>query len=542
MPLPQRSYSEQASYSKGRSQWQRSKSHANSVHPTPPARPLAPISEKTKNKLNQFQFQPPKASDSTAETHKCLKTGGEENNINADPENQISGDTAAKKQAPEPNLKYEGATTPAGRLSLRDLLASDANQNPGHDDNGHVSPGEHIMWNNKQDHKYLAPLSPMISRNGRKRARSSSPLSSPLNDTRKTLVPAVDLKKLSEALRSPHADPTLELWDRFSLGNNTTDATTPLGASNPTLAQLMVSSSPRSGKSNSRTTRTEGGLRRAISAGLNWPKRRRIDRPDPPGGLRKPTRELSDTSKSSLVTALLDTVESKQDEGLPSMEIEGDRSTGSPSPKKSKKIVTGPAKSFPTAPSQPLSQTSSFSRTVLHPSQAFDQDRVLPETTSNPDGSDYGDDDFLDSDTLLHLENNINTLPNSSTHQPTQTLSEKTAAHDRPVAKAPVDDDEFDADFDDAFDDDLDENIFEAAGRIVADAENKLAGPPSTPRQQGGQQQHHLPQKTPVNDNASDDDFGDDFGENFDFDAVERAATQSIKQHDPSFPAVRPRP
>ncbi|KAM0286740.1 hypothetical protein ACHAQH_000760 [Verticillium albo-atrum] len=32
-----------------------------------------------------------------------------------------------------------------------------------------------------------------------------------------TPVPAVDVKKLGAALRSPHADPTLELWDRFSL-------------------------------------------------------------------------------------------------------------------------------------------------------------------------------------------------------------------------------------------------------------------------------------------------------------------------------------
>ncbi|KAL2755936.1 hypothetical protein ACRALDRAFT_2136431 [Sodiomyces alcalophilus JCM 7366] len=394
------------------------------------------------------------------------------------------------------------------------------------------------MWNNKHDHKYLTPLSPMIPRNGRKRARSSSPLSSPLNDKRRTPVPAVDVKKLREALKSPHADPTLELWDRFSLGNNTSNATTPLGASNPNLAQFMVSSSPRSGKNT--LARTEGGLRRAISAGLNWPKRRRIDRPEPPGSLRKPSRELSDTSKSSLVTALLDTVENNKDEDLPCLEdFEGDGSTGSPSPKKKQReTIAGPVGSMPAAPSQPLGQTSSAPQATFHPSQAVDQSCALPETASDPDGSDYGDDDLLDGDTLLHLESNMNTLPDApkaATHQPPGNMSEKT------LPDAPADGAAFDADFDDEFDDDLDDTIFEVADRIAADAENKLAGLPSTP---GSRAQHHhpLPAKTLVNDNESDDDFGDDFGDNFDFDAVERAATQSIKQHDLSFPAVRPRP
>lgn len=378
----------------------------------------------------------------------------------------------------------------------------------------------------------------MIPRNGRKRARSSSPLSSPLNEKRRTPVPAVDVKKLSEALRSPHADPTLELWDRFSLGNTTSDANTPLGASNPNLAQLMVSSSPRSGKNT--LARAEGGLRRAISAGLNWPKRRRIDRPDTPGFLSKPSRELSDASKSSLVNALLDTVENNKDDDMSSLEIEGDGSTGSPSPKKKPtEVVAGPVESMSAAPSQPLAQTFSAPRTVSHTSQTVDRGGALPETASDPDGSDYGDDDLLDGDTLLHLENHMNTtLPGPPTHQPLRDLSEKNLTHDKLSAK--TGDTKFDADFDDGFDDDLDDTLFEVADRIAADAENKLAGLPSTPGSR--KQQHHLPAKTLVNHVDSDDDFGDDFGDNFDFDAAERAATQSIKQHDPSFPAVRPRP
>lgn len=384
-----------------RSPWQRSRSN-----PVQTPKPRAPVSEVTKNKLNKFQYHP--KSNDAEET---------------------------KESAPKVQ------ETPATHLTWRDLL-----EPTGTEDENNTSPNDRLLWDSRPDNLYLSALSPMMSRKGRKRARSSSPVSSPAPEK----TPSVNVKKLAQALKSPHADPTLELWDRYSLNSENAP-----GLTNPTLAQLMVSSSPRP-KPN------EANLRRAISCGLNWPKRRRVERST--SGSLNSEKEME--AKSSLVTALLDTVTSS---------INGNDQ--SPSPKKRRICATSTGSPRPKAPA-----------------------------------SDYGDDDFddFDDDTIMQLEATINAtqLDKEEPELPPQPLEGK--PEDEPAEKladTPVDNPTATPDKLDEFDD-LDDDIFDDAEDLLTSVEQAQT-------------------VTPV-DNDPDDEFGDPFGGDFDFEAVELAATQAV--------------
>ncbi|KAM0426761.1 hypothetical protein ACHAPT_008077 [Fusarium lateritium] len=348
MPL-QKSYSDQVGRIK-RSPWQRSRSN-----PVQTPKPRAPVSEVTKNKLNKFQYHPK------------------------------SNDDAESK---EPALPVQ--ETPATHLTWRDLL-----EPTGTEDETNTSPNDRLLWDSRPDNLYLSALSPMMSRKGRKRARSSSPVSSPAGEK----TPSVNVRKLAQALKSPHADPTLQLWDRYSL--NTEDAS---GLTNPALAQLMVSSSPRP-KPN------EANLRRAISCGLNWPKRRRVERST--SGSFNSEKEME--AKSSLVTALLDTVTSS---------INGNDQ--SPSPKKRR-----------------ICATSTGS----------------PRLKDGP-ASDYGDDDFddFDDDTIMQLEATINATQLEAKAEPPAPEPETRPDEEPEAGKL----DEFD---------DLDDDIFDDAEDLLTSVE-----------------------------------------------------------------------
>ncbi|KAF4978774.1 hypothetical protein FZEAL_4888 [Fusarium zealandicum] len=440
MPL-QKSYSEQIGRSK-RSPWQRSRS--NPVHQAPKPRALQPVSEVTKTKLNKFQYLP-QADDSVTDV------------------------TEKEQTAASPSrAKDDTNVTPATRLTWRDLLEPTS----GTEDETNTSPNDRLLWDNRQDTLYLAALSPMMARKGRKRARSSSPVSSPAPE--KPNTPSVNVRKLAQALKSPHADPTLELWDRYSL--NGAESANPLGLANPALAQLMVSSSPRPNKSTAETN-----LRRAISCGLNFPKRRRVERSHS-GSRLSNDKEDMEASKSSLVTALLDTVTSSINGQ--SEEVD-DRLMESPSPKK---------------------------RRICATSDGSPRRLDTPVLALSP--SDYGDDDFddFDDDTILQLEATINATQTEVTPQPdTDSAPKDTTSADQGTENKPVTD-EFE---------DLDDDIFDEAVDLITSVES----------QQVSQSAHIPPQVTPSRMVAEDqgDEFGDPFGGDFDFEAVELAATQAVQ-------------
>ncbi|KHN99126.1 DNA replication factor Dna2 [Metarhizium album ARSEF 1941] len=459
MPL-QKSYSERVGLSKNRSPWQRSHSHPANLQAQRP-RPLPPVSDVTKRKLSRFQYKPVEDDDSPASAlGEASGTPNKLQNIAA-ARASLAGD----------------AVTPVTRLNWRDLLEPNAAPAENEVD---ISPNDKLLWNNQQDSLYAAALSPMMPRKGRKRARSSSPLSSPATDIGS--LPAVNVDKLKTALRSPHVDPTMELWDRYSL-NGPEAMTTPNGAVNPSLAQLMISSSPKSLRHMS-ARRGDANLRRAISCGLNWPKRRKVERSKSGSQSNSQQREMEAASKSSLVTALLDTVTSSINEPTPPSRAQ-EQLMRSPSPKKRR---LSPKKK----------ETPRRAETAAHPLAS---------------SSDYGDDDF-DDDAFMELEVSMqatgttNTpLPDSIDQgQPGGRELEGEGHSNADLVEDLSDMDEYDGVFD---------NIMQS---------RQTATGISTPKRLSKHPLATKLEESPV------DEFGNDLDGDIDFDAVELAATQSIQQ------------
>ncbi|KAH0491184.1 hypothetical protein TgHK011_002626 [Trichoderma gracile] len=466
MPL-QKSYSERIGLPRQRSPWQRSHSHPNNLQ-APNSKNLIPISEVTKKKLNKFLYQGSK-DESAA--------------------NEGAGSAASASNSETPShLRMIGnSATPVTRLNWSDLLEPCSQA----EEDINISPNEKLLWDNKQDPNAFATISPMMPRKGRKRARSSSPVSSP--PAERITTPTVNVKKLAKALKLPHPDPTLELWDRYSM-NGPEGQSAVSGMTNPTLAHLMVSSSPRPLKNQTAQVDKEN-LRRAASCGYNWTKRRRVEKSRSGSQSSSGQRELEAASKSSLVTALLDSVTSSihdetQDE---------DADTGAMDSPSLKKRHMAPQSSMNTP-----SRTSK---------------RRIP----SPNVSDYGDDDDLD-DELLILEETLLATQASQASQVAEPAAPVKKSPKKPEkkesGKLPVID-EFD---------DLDDDLFDGADDILADLESKSQVPVTkvtTPRAKRSSPRKKTPKKlADIEDEFDDDAFDGDV----DFEAVEFAATQAVQQ------------
>ncbi|KAK7743988.1 DNA replication endonuclease-helicase Dna2 [Diatrype stigma] len=454
----------------------------------------------TKNKLNAFNFAPAVKSNTT-ET-----PSGNENLTAQDDDDEST--SVGEVSLPEAE---RSSGTSGSRLAWHDLIGAPQQK----DDQQDVTPNERLSWDTGHGQSYKA--SPMISRKrGKKRARSSSPTSSPTKS--KSNTPVVNVKKLAEALKSPHADPALELWDRFSLSGST--SATPLGANNPALAQIMASSSPRPSKMLGAIP-AEGGLRRTTSCGAQWPKRRRTDRTEPLEPLEVMVEESpSGASKSSMVNALLKSVTGE----INRSKVVRQEILKSPSPKKTRRHPTPSAPSSPSQPppSSPLKRASP----LLDETDNSKQGQVDP-ILRDSSASDYGDDDF-DDDAFMELDASL-AVPGGEVDDGDATLLA--------VAPPPPDtgqqtgqsalDDDLDA-FEDEFAD-LDDDVFAVAEDLISQIESNhtptsnadtLPEPVVAPQNQ----------VDVISEDATEDLYGDDFGGDFDFEAAEIAATQSAKQ------------
>lgn len=480
-------------------QWQRSNTHSGSIPPKPqPPRPPISVSAKTKSKLQQFQFQDTGGDESSGlphltETNKVTEadTNSTENDPNK--ENKISSD---------PTLISASAVTPASRLAWQDLMgAEDADKQ--HKDK--TSPDERLQWHIEDGHD-AADTSPLLPRRRKKRARSSSPISSPAVEKMRT--PVVNVKKLKQAMDSPRADPALDLWDRFAVG--APDSKNPLGATNPALAHLMVSSSPRASK-DALPSSSGNSLRRAISCGMHWPKRRRIESMAEAG----PAKERAQTSKSSMVTALLETVNGdiNKSDDLEESEI----GMESPSFKKCRSPNKSPSFSILPPTLQKHPQAGVVAVETRSEQRQDCQDAKTPT-------SDYGDDDF-DEDVMWELDASLLSG---------QVETSSSTAVERAVARGPVkepdkeqeglDEDEFD---------DVDDDLLAAAAQDMM-AENNVS-PHAKAKPSTSTKAIHLDGGT----DDAEDTYEDDFGGDFDFEAVELAATQSVGQKASSLMPVR---
>ena len=160
--------------------------------------------------------------------------------------------------------------TPVGRVPLADLIncSEDGDKSPVR------SPIERVAWNHSprssdEPFSYMTPA----KRSGKKRARSSSPISSQKNTS--TSKPTFDLQTLQTSLKTPQIDPAVDLENRyFSRVKHNTPTRPPASAA----ADFMHSSSPQTPVLNSSET---AKLRRTMSCGVQWPntnKRRKTSK------------------------------------------------------------------------------------------------------------------------------------------------------------------------------------------------------------------------------------------------------------------------
>jgi hypothetical protein len=497
-------------YLKTRQHWHKSKSHSavNQTSPAPNARrPLQPISEVTKTKLNAFNFR---TTAQEADTDGPIKRNLVDENDNAVRHNAPS--YIPSKEASKSALQTDpvkSISTPVSRLAWQDLIGdSDVKA-----EDDETSPREKIGWDTKQQPMY--GVSPMPRKRGSKRARSSSPMSSPAPCSKST-TPAVNVKKLSAALKSPRADPAIELWDRFSLSGSTT--ATPLGATNPALAQILVSSSPQNSRSVD-VGQSEGGLRRATSCGANWPKRRRVERAE----TILPTdvavgESPSGSSKSSMVSALLKTVTgeiNRSKAARTQLDV-----LKSPSPRKRR---YNPVDFLSGSPKHRASSSKSNSP------QLPGAIAVSKEVCTTDNSSDYGDDDF-DDDALMSLDVGITPVQEhvSRTPHPQTPIPKQDEKQNRTAQDVDTLDDEYA---------DLDDDIFAEAGDLLSQIDSACIDDRHSTVPQAPIVMNPDSQGT-ITDDLVDDIYGDDFGD-FDFEAAEIAATQSTKKPNGSVPIVR---
>lgn len=485
-----------------------------------PAKPLEPVSETTKNKLNAFNFAPPVTGAANPDRTETAPSNDENTTRHDGNDKSIS---AAEVALPG---SEKSSVTPVSRLAWHDLIGAPQQR----DDRQDVSPNEHILWDTRHDQSYKA--SPMIPRKkGKKRARSSSPTSSPAAKSKpKSNTPVVNVKKLAEALKSPHADPALELWDRFSLSGST--SATPLGTTNPALAQIMVSSSPQPLKMLGAIP-AESGLRRTISCGAQWPKRRRTDRVDPVEPLEATVEESpSGASKSSMVNALL---KSATGEINRSKTVQTCQETlSSPSPKKRPRH---PTPSAPSSPSRPLSSSPLKRASLLLDGTNKNKLEQAKSTLRDSSASDYGDDDF-DDDALMELDASLAAPGGEADDGDTTLLAPVPRSLDTGQKMEQPVLDEYLGSSDDEFAD-LDDDVFAVAEDLITQIDSNHT---STSNAKSLSQSFTAPQNQlgTVSEDSSEDIYGDDFGD-FDFEAAEIAATQSAEQTQlsGSLPPVR---
>ena len=325
------------------------------------------------------------------------------------------------------------------------------------------------------------------TRTGRKRARSSSPITSS-SPAAHHPAPAVDVKSLAAAARSPLRDPTTLLWDMYSSSANKKSASGSLAGArdggkdprggantlaNSLLAQVMVSSSPRPSRSTNRT------LRKTLSCGSQWPKRRKAEKSAQ--AAVEANCGFGPTRKTIIVSEVLDSVNG---------EIQGSATRHpplSPSPRKpiaTRRRLSSPKANGSESPPQTGSDPFAYTPGVV---------------TAPPPSSDYGDADLNDED-LMELD-------------PTLVAVEPASV----TGNAPP------GDCDDEFED-LDDNLFDEIYISLVDR--------ATLRSET--RTNH--EKTVPN---KEDDYGDDdFGDDFDLNAMDMLATRAAAESSTASPVV----
>ena len=254
-----------------------------------------------------------------------------------------------------------------------------------------------------------------------------------------------------------------------------------------------------------RTIGSDRPLRKAISCGSHWPKRRKVERADSDMGDASAT-ESQPNSKSFMVSALLDTVNGEINKSVPA-QLQQQSPSRRPSQRRSptaNEAARQPSSSSRRRPgSSPLAKKSTG---------VIIGEGVAKPSSGDKASSDYGDDDF-DDETLLELDASILAQGDGSTI----VASPEESSHQAQLLQKAVDQDF--AEFDD------DDDVFDGAEALVAEVEADHASQALNQAPQNG-----LSAEPWGGDSGGDDDaYGDDDFGDIDFDAVELAATQASR-------------
>jgi hypothetical protein len=586
-----------------RQQWNRNKSlggpqtaKTNTSSKPLQDKPPMPVSATTKNKLSNFQFGGQANADSMAKhpaTISLLSDDEKENSsvmdalgkpsshkkdvIDADGqppkkrdikdvdgqpvENRdligVDGQSDRQKDCsksseslPSDTTKSEFPSTPATRLALPDLIGMEDVRRVVQE----ISPEDRIEWD-----RHSSASSSFGIRRAKKRARSSSPISSPVPQNHLNL----------------QVDPGSELWSRYSL--NSSNAPTPQGATIPALAHIMQTSSPQPSKDGT-TPRSVAGFRRTTSCGTQFPKRRRVGGTDDDDvftesaeigpsklsvliervqeGFAQPKQSKTDSGPS--VSPVLENVSSEESENCRLSQQTTEAS-------KYFSKLTSFSSSYPELLQRPIvhNQTTPLSNL---PRYTFTDLRITTEresppprcienqtvAQSNSNGSDYGDfdDDDLDDAPLLEVLSVKPEVPAIHISHPAKPKlpPDPPQRHPEPKAQYPsavnahkpsemkpkpmiLEDDEFD---------DSDEDLFAAGLEDMVAIFDKKPPAGKVASVTKGMSDNRTQKKTvPLSD--SDDEFGDDGLNDLDFEVAEKAATQSVQQASNSLLPVRSR-
>lgn len=235
------------------------------------------VSSQSRNKLRSFVFEA--KTDANAREDEKENIDDQASRCAAPAGSPGIRDGDLEKSSPQlPQLpsQKQCPRTPTNRIPLADLIANteDAfNCRP-----KDTTPEDHIYWEHGPTPRSSEPSATANSvKRGKKRARSSSPPSSSEihKSARVNAQETLDLRLLHESLKTPQNDPALDLWARYTDARLTKkDAD---GKPLPAFAHLMTSSPQTPGSINGK----DGGLRRSISCGTEWPasksKRRKIN-------------------------------------------------------------------------------------------------------------------------------------------------------------------------------------------------------------------------------------------------------------------------
>lgn len=399
-------------------------------------------------------------------------------------------------------------STPSGKLALPDLIEmGDVKRTV-----QNISPDERVLWNDGKD-GMLPTITPLTTgARPRKRARSSSPISSSPAQTSNQFISKADLL-------NQQVDPGSELWGRYSL--NGSKASTP-----STLVHILHASSPQPAKENI-AQRPTSGFRRAISCGNQFPKRRKTA--EFQSSLGDDLFSESSTSRPSRLSVLIERVQ----EGFSQSKFPANFSqelSSSPVTKGDQSLSPGQATS-PT-PNRGTIQTS-FDKTIPTSKQDVTKNNDTTSVHRAPVKStdlDYDefDDDELDASLLdtfvtgsdeMVFEHTPRVIVSSGDKKllDSNARKEETEHHMQPVSTKPNGDFEFD---------DLDEEMLSAdleniIARFDKQDDTKIAG---TSRDS----EHNQTFKTDEKE-ESVDEYGDGL-EDLDFEAVDTTEPNPLQE------------